>query len=40
MVDKDDDEIEVSRVSNNATKKEEEVTQKVVPIPRPPPPFS
>ncbi|XP_049375522.1 uncharacterized protein LOC125840599 [Solanum verrucosum] len=33
------DEIEVTGESKNATKKEAEVTQKVVPMPRPPPPF-
>ncbi|KAK4721674.1 hypothetical protein R3W88_011907 [Solanum pinnatisectum] len=36
---KDDDVVEVSGESENATEKKVEVTQKVVPIPRPPPPF-
>ncbi|KAK4713604.1 hypothetical protein R3W88_019511 [Solanum pinnatisectum] len=36
---KDDDMVMVTRESENATEKEEEVTQKVVPIPRPSPPF-
>ncbi|XP_049357604.1 uncharacterized protein LOC125822257 [Solanum verrucosum] len=35
----DDDVVEVSGETESATDKEEEVTQKVVPIPRPPPPF-
>uniref|UniRef100_M1DN92 Integrase core domain containing protein n=1 Tax=Solanum tuberosum TaxID=4113 RepID=M1DN92_SOLTU len=35
----DDDVVEVSGETEIATEKEEEVTQKVVPIPRPPPPF-
>ncbi|KAK4706944.1 hypothetical protein R3W88_033505 [Solanum pinnatisectum] len=39
MVERDDDEIEVTRESMNATEKEAEVTQKVVPIPRPSPSF-
>ncbi|KAK4731210.1 hypothetical protein R3W88_024198 [Solanum pinnatisectum] len=39
VVEKDDDEIEVSGEYNNATEKEAEITQKVVPMPRPPPPF-
>ncbi|KAK4737122.1 hypothetical protein R3W88_000819 [Solanum pinnatisectum] len=38
-VEKDDDEIEVTGESKNATEKEAEITQKVVPKPRPPPPF-
>uniref|UniRef100_M1DTH2 Integrase core domain containing protein n=1 Tax=Solanum tuberosum TaxID=4113 RepID=M1DTH2_SOLTU len=36
---KDDDVVEVTGESENATEKEDEVTQKVVPIPRPPPSF-
>uniref|UniRef100_M1D9P3 Integrase core domain containing protein n=1 Tax=Solanum tuberosum TaxID=4113 RepID=M1D9P3_SOLTU len=36
---KNDDAVEVSGESENATEKEVEVTQKVVPIPRPPSPF-
>uniref|UniRef100_M1DX35 Integrase core domain containing protein n=1 Tax=Solanum tuberosum TaxID=4113 RepID=M1DX35_SOLTU len=36
---KDDDVMEVSGESENATEKEAEVTQKVVPIPTPPPLF-
>ncbi|KAK4737224.1 hypothetical protein R3W88_000921 [Solanum pinnatisectum] len=36
---RDNDEVEVTGESKNATKKEAEVTQKVVPMPRPPPPF-
>ncbi|XP_049405221.1 uncharacterized protein LOC125868667 [Solanum stenotomum] len=39
MVETKDDEIEVIGESKNATKKEAEVTQKVVPMPRPLPPF-
>ncbi|XP_049368382.1 uncharacterized protein LOC125833276 [Solanum verrucosum] len=39
VVEGDEDEIEVTRESKNATKKEEEVTQNFVPMPRPPPPF-
>ena len=39
VVEKDDEEIEVTGESKNATEKEAEVTQKVVPIPGPPPPF-
>ncbi|KAK4717970.1 hypothetical protein R3W88_016308 [Solanum pinnatisectum] len=39
MVEKDDDEIEVTGESKNATEKESEITQKVVPMPRPLPPF-
>ncbi|KAK4724068.1 hypothetical protein R3W88_026847 [Solanum pinnatisectum] len=38
-VTKDDDEIEVTRKSQNATEKEVDITQKVVPMPRPPPQF-
>jgi len=36
---KDDDVVEVSGESENAMEKEAEITQKVVPIPRPPSPF-
>ena len=36
---KEDDVIEVREKSENATEKEAEIPQKVVPIPRPPPPF-
>uniref|UniRef100_M1DY48 Integrase core domain containing protein n=1 Tax=Solanum tuberosum TaxID=4113 RepID=M1DY48_SOLTU len=36
---KDDDVVEVSGESENAMEKEAEITQKVVPIPKPPPPF-
>ncbi|XP_049391514.1 uncharacterized protein LOC125855905 [Solanum stenotomum] len=36
---KEADEIEVTGESNNTTEKESEVTQKVVPMHRPPPPF-
>uniref|UniRef100_M1DEV5 Integrase core domain containing protein n=1 Tax=Solanum tuberosum TaxID=4113 RepID=M1DEV5_SOLTU len=36
---RDDDEIEATGESKNATKKEAEVTQKVVPMTRPQPPF-
>ncbi|XP_049399831.1 uncharacterized protein LOC125863901 [Solanum stenotomum] len=36
---KDDDVVKVSGESENATEKEAEVTQKIVPIHRPPPPF-
>ncbi|XP_049394506.1 uncharacterized protein LOC125858735 [Solanum stenotomum] len=39
MVEKGDDEIEVTGESKNATEKEAEKTQKVVPMPRPPPSF-
>ncbi|XP_049371952.1 uncharacterized protein LOC125836842 [Solanum verrucosum] len=39
VVEKDDDEIEVTGESKNATEREAEITQKVVPMPRPPPPF-
>ncbi|KAK4708769.1 hypothetical protein R3W88_029694 [Solanum pinnatisectum] len=38
-LEKDDDEIEVTRESKDSTEKEEEVTQKVFRMPRPPPPF-
>ncbi|KAK4707311.1 hypothetical protein R3W88_033158 [Solanum pinnatisectum] len=38
-VEKDDEEFEVTRESKNATEKEAEITQKVVPVPRPPPLF-
>lgn len=40
LVEKDDDDIEVTGVSKNATRKEMEITQKVVPMPRPSSPFS
>uniref|UniRef100_M1DWJ6 Integrase core domain containing protein n=1 Tax=Solanum tuberosum TaxID=4113 RepID=M1DWJ6_SOLTU len=36
---KEDDVVEVREESENATEKEAEISQKVVPIPRPPPPF-
>ncbi|XP_049406090.1 uncharacterized protein LOC125869677 [Solanum stenotomum] len=39
VVEKDADEIEFTGESKDATEKEAEVTQKVVPMPRPPPPF-
>ncbi|KAK4706807.1 hypothetical protein R3W88_033639 [Solanum pinnatisectum] len=39
VVEKDDDEIEVTGVSNNSREREEEITQKVIPMPRPPLPF-
>uniref|UniRef100_M1DL60 Integrase core domain containing protein n=1 Tax=Solanum tuberosum TaxID=4113 RepID=M1DL60_SOLTU len=39
VVERDDNEIEVTEEFKNATEKEVEVTQKVVPMPRPPPPF-
>ncbi|XP_049344208.1 uncharacterized protein LOC125808575 [Solanum verrucosum] len=39
LVEKDDKEIEVIGESKNATEKEAEITQKVVPMPRLPPPF-
>ncbi|KAK4737404.1 hypothetical protein R3W88_001101 [Solanum pinnatisectum] len=39
VVEKDDYEIEVTGESKNATKKEAKITQKVVIMPRPPPPF-
>ncbi|KAK4716475.1 hypothetical protein R3W88_014813 [Solanum pinnatisectum] len=38
-VGKDDEEIEVTGESKNAIEKEAEITQNVVPMPRPPPPF-
>ncbi|KAK4716638.1 hypothetical protein R3W88_014976 [Solanum pinnatisectum] len=38
-VNKDDDEIEVTGKPNNAIEKEMEITQKFIPMPRPPPPF-
>ncbi|XP_049369405.1 uncharacterized protein LOC125834285 [Solanum verrucosum] len=38
-VSKDDDEIEVTGEFENATEKEVEITQNVVPMPRPAPPF-
>ncbi|KAK4706665.1 hypothetical protein R3W88_033765 [Solanum pinnatisectum] len=39
VVEKDADEIEVTGDPKDATEKETEVTLKVVPMPRPPPPF-
>ncbi|XP_015166987.1 uncharacterized protein [Solanum tuberosum] len=39
LVEKDDEEIEVTGESKNATEKEAEITQKVVLMPRPPSPF-
>ncbi|KAK4727058.1 hypothetical protein R3W88_031975 [Solanum pinnatisectum] len=39
LVDKDDEEIEVTGESKNAIEKDAELTQKVVHRPRPPPPF-
>ncbi|KAK4717993.1 hypothetical protein R3W88_016331 [Solanum pinnatisectum] len=39
VVERDEDKIEVTRESKNATEKKAEVTQKVVPMPRPPLPF-
>ncbi|XP_049386175.1 uncharacterized protein LOC125850336 [Solanum stenotomum] len=39
LVENNDDEIEVAGESKNATEKEAEITQKVVPMPRPLPPF-
>ncbi|KAK4727053.1 hypothetical protein R3W88_031970 [Solanum pinnatisectum] len=39
LVKKDYEEIEVTRESKNAAEKEAELSQKVVPSPRPPPPF-
>ncbi|XP_049381274.1 uncharacterized protein LOC125845788 [Solanum stenotomum] len=39
VVEKYDDELEVTEESKNATEKEVEVTQKVFHMPRPPPPF-
>ena len=36
---KEDDAIEIREEFENATEKEAEISQKVVPIPRPPPPF-
>ncbi|KAK4706614.1 hypothetical protein R3W88_033826 [Solanum pinnatisectum] len=39
-VERDDDEIEITVESKNSIEKEAEVTQKVVPMPRPPPPFT
>uniref|UniRef100_M1D9K3 Integrase core domain containing protein n=1 Tax=Solanum tuberosum TaxID=4113 RepID=M1D9K3_SOLTU len=39
VVEKDDNEIEVTGGSKNVIDKETEMTQKVVPMPRPPPPF-
>ncbi|KAK4707466.1 hypothetical protein R3W88_032958 [Solanum pinnatisectum] len=39
VVEKDDDKIEVTRVSKNATEKEAKVTQNFFHMPRPPPPF-
>ncbi|XP_015161560.1 uncharacterized protein [Solanum tuberosum] len=39
VVEKDDDEIEVTGESKDATEKEAKITQKVVPMPRPPPRF-
>ncbi|XP_049372849.1 uncharacterized protein LOC125837821 [Solanum verrucosum] len=39
VVETDGDEIEVTEETKNATENEAEIAQKVVPIPRPPPPF-
>uniref|UniRef100_M1DAS9 Integrase core domain containing protein n=1 Tax=Solanum tuberosum TaxID=4113 RepID=M1DAS9_SOLTU len=39
LVEKDNDEIEVTGESKNATEKEAKITQKVVPMPKTPPPF-
>lgn len=39
VVEKDNDEIEVTGESKNATEKEAEITQKIVHMPRPPPSF-
>lgn len=39
VIERDDNEIEVIRESINAAEKEADITQKVVPMTRPPPPF-
>jgi len=39
VVERDEDKIEVTGESKNATEKKTEITQKVVPMPRPPPAF-
>ncbi|XP_049399846.1 uncharacterized protein LOC125863917 [Solanum stenotomum] len=40
VIEKDEDEIEVTEDSTIDTEKEAEVTQKAIPMPRPPPPFT
>ena len=39
LVEKDDDQIEIIRESMNCTKMEAKISQKVVPMHTPPPPF-
>ncbi|KAK4724150.1 hypothetical protein R3W88_026929 [Solanum pinnatisectum] len=39
VIEKDEDEIKVTEIPKNDTENKVEVTQKVVPMPRPPPPF-
>jgi len=39
VVEIDGDKIEITEETKNATEKEAEIAQKVVPMPRPPPPF-
>ncbi|KAK4727301.1 hypothetical protein R3W88_032218 [Solanum pinnatisectum] len=39
VIERDEDKIEVTGESKNATEKEAEITQKIVPMPRPPPLF-